>query len=189
LAVEGAHDDAVARRLCELTGHAVVLSHVTRGKPSLDKKLLGYNNAARFAWWLVLRDLDHDADCAPSLVERMLPIRSEQLVMRVPVRSVEAWLLADLDNIGRYLGVSRDVIPHEPEQVDRPKRALVDLARRSSRREIRDDMVPAEGLSVEVGAGYTRRVLEFVNRHWDPFAASAQSDSLRRCLAALQAVA
>jgi len=185
LAVEGAHDDAVARRLCAVTGHSVALSHIARGKPNLDKKLQGFNNAARFAWWLVLRDLDHDADCAPTLLETLIPIQSEQLIVRVPIRSVESWLIADRDNIARYLGVSRDVIPREPEQIDRPKRALVDLARRSPRRDVRTDMVPAEGLSVEVGTGYTARVLDFAANHWDPVAASAYSDSLGRCLAAL----
>lgn len=188
LAVEGAQDDAVARRLCTATGHTVALSHVARGKPNLDPKLRGYNNAARYAWWLVLRDLDHDAACAPTLLDTLLPDRSAQLIMRIPVRSVEAWLLADRDNLAGYLGVSVDVIPRHPEQLDRPKRTFVDLARRSRRRELKNDIVPAEGLSVEVGKGYTARVLEFTRDRWDPVAGSANCESLRRCLAALQGV-
>lgn len=188
LAVEGAHDDAIARRLCEVTGHTVGISHVAGGKVRLDRQLRGYNNAARFAWWFVLRDLDRDAECAPTLLQNLLQGRHAQLVLRVPVRSVETWLIADRAGIATYLGISVDEVPRDPEQLDRPKRTLVDLARRSPRREIRSDMIPREGLSVEVGVGYTTRVLEFTRDRWNPDVAANHSDSLRRCLEALKAV-
>lgn len=188
LAVEGVHDDAVARRLCEVTGHAVGSSYIAKGKIKLGQSLRGYNNAARLSWWLVLRDLDFDEGCAPSLISRVLPDRADKMLLRVPIRSVESWLLADREGIADYLGISVDVVPREPEQLERPKRTLVDLARRSSRRGVRNEMVPGPGLSSEVGPGYTRHVLEFVGARWNPFYAADYSDSLSRCLRALQAV-
>ena len=38
--------------------------HGKKGKDGLLRNLDGYNRAARFSPWVVLVDLDHDADCA-----------------------------------------------------------------------------------------------------------------------------
>ena len=49
-----------------------------------------------------------------------------------------------------------------PESLPHPKRALVDLARRSSVRAIREDLVPEPGSAAIVGRGYTPRMTEFI---------------------------
>lgn len=67
-----------------------------------------------------------------------------------------------------------------------PKQALVNLARTSRRRAIRDDMVPREGSGRAVGPGYTSRIIEFVSNHWRPEQAAHVSDSLRRAIARLE---
>ncbi|MBI2806712.1 MAG: hypothetical protein HYX68_17170 [Planctomycetes bacterium] len=67
VAVEGNSDEALARALlreCELPTGVV---YVQKGKDNLDKKLKAFNQAANHAPWLVLRDLDRDAACAPEL--------------------------------------------------------------------------------------------------------------------------
>lgn len=186
VAVEGINDEAVVRRLCQHTGHTVGPVHVAQGKRNLDRKLQGFNNAAKYAHWLVVRDLDHDADCAPTLITRLVSEPASYLLLRIPVRTIESWLLADREGIARYLAVSPADVPSNPELLDRPKRTLVDLARKSSRRDIRRDMVPAQGLSSEVGMGYSARILEFALMHWQPDSAGERSDSLARCLRALR---
>lgn len=67
LAVEGTTDAAVARRLLHEADLQAGPEYVKNGKSALDQSLAGYNNAARFSCWLVLRDLDQDAACAPAL--------------------------------------------------------------------------------------------------------------------------
>jgi hypothetical protein len=80
------------------------------------------------------------------------------------------------------------VIPLDADGLPRPKRVLVDLARRSRRRSVIEAMVPSEGVSGEVGAGYTTQVVSFCRDHWDPARAASQSDSLKRCIRALRAM-
>jgi hypothetical protein len=189
LAVEGASDAAIMRRICACAGIRVGAEFVARGKGNLDPRIQGYNNAARFAPWLVVRDLDHDADCAPTLLSRLLPDPAPGMCFRVPVRSIEAWLLGDRAGFSRFFGVPATVLNLDPDALPRPKRTVVDLARRSAKRVIREGMVPAAGTSVEVGPDYTALMVEFAGTVWDPEVAAEKSDSLHRCLRALRRMA
>jgi hypothetical protein len=60
-------------------------------------------------------------------------------------------------------------------------RRPVDLAARSRRRAIREDMVPRSGSGRSVGQAYASRLIEFVDGYWRPEMAANNSDSLRRC--------
>lgn len=185
LAVEGDSDRAAAVRILETLGFEAGPVHGLRGKPWLMQHLPGYNNAARFAPWLVLVDLNGDAHCAPEFTTRVLSSPAPHMHLRVAVRAVEAWLLADVERLARFLGVSESRCPPDPDALDNPKRTLVDLARHA-RRAIREDMVPAPGTSIAVGPGYTGRIIEFAAAHWRPVVAARHSDSLARCLRALR---
>lgn len=183
---EGPPDVEVAKRLCAVVGHLAGPVHITNGKGKLDAQLSGYNNAARFSPWFVMRDLNGDAACASALVQTLLPQAAQNLRLRIAVRSVEAWLLADRENVSSFLAVSLKHLPVDAESLHDPKGALVNLAARSRRRDVRRDMVPAAGTSARVGRGYTARLIEFVGTAWDPVAAAQESDSLRRCITALR---
>lgn len=189
LAVEGASDAAIMRRVCAAAGVEVGAEFVAGGKGRLDPRIAAYNNAARFAPWLVVRDLDHDAKCAPSLVRQLLPNPAPGMHFRVPVRSIEAWLLGDYAGFARFFGISAAAVHADPDALPRPKRAVVDLARRSSKRVIREGMVPAEGTSAEVGPDYTALLVEFSGTTWNPEVAAERSDSLNRCIRALRRLA
>lgn len=189
LAVEGIADRALAERLTRhvgLPGLAAV--HILGGKHRLDQRLPSYNYAARHAPWLVLRDLDHDADCAPELGRNLVPEPAPGLLLRIPVRSMEAWLLADREAVASFLGLSAAKVPRDPESLDRPKRTLVDLARSCRKRARRLDMVPPPGHSTEVGPAYTACLIELIRDFWNPEAAATHSESLARTLAALRSI-
>lgn len=185
IAVEGTSDAAVVRRICGSLGIEVGAAFVSNGKSRLDVRLRGYNNAARFSPWIVLRDLDFDADCAPTLVRKLLPEPAEQMYFRVPVRTVESWLLADREGFARHFGVPQAIVPNSPEELDRPKRTVVDLARRSAKRVIREGVVPLPGTSAEVGPEYTTAIIEFATRVWNPQRAAESAPSLMRCMRSL----
>ena len=102
MATEGAIDTAVARRICNEVELEVVAAHGERGKQRLDQSLGGYNAAAQHGSWFVLRDLDTDADCAPSLQERLLATPSRGMTFRIAVHEVESWLIADHISFARY---------------------------------------------------------------------------------------
>ena len=187
-AVEGPGDEAVLRKLVDWSGATLGAVHGMTGKDHLLKHLPGYNNAARYASWVVLVDLDQDDVCAAGISRRWLPNPAPLMCFRVVVRAVESWLLADRANLTRFLGVSATLLPPDSDPVTHPKRALVDLARRSRLRAIREDMPPRPGSGRQVGPLYTARVIEFATDHWDPDRAADTSDSLRRCMSRLRAL-
>jgi hypothetical protein len=87
------------------------------------------------------------------------------------------------------LSIPMTRIPPDPEVVDHPKEFLVNLARRSQTRAIREDMVPTQRGGRQVGPAYTSQLITFVEdaeNGWRPGIAAKSSDSLRRCLACLQ---
>ena len=160
-AVEGNVDEEVVRRLIEHVGGTPGPVYGRNGKDHLRQRIANYNQAARLSPWVVLVDLDHDAECAPPLRSAWLPALSPYMCLRVAVRQVEAWLLADRERLSKFLSVSTSRIPHNPESVEQPKIALVEIARYSRRRDIREDMVPRPGSGRSVGPAYTARLIEF----------------------------
>jgi hypothetical protein len=187
-AVEGVVDEAVIRRLLE---HVKVIPgevYGKNGKSHLRKRIGGYNNAARHAPWIVLVDLDRDAECAPPLCEEWVRDPAAYLCFRVAVREVEAWLMADAASLASFLRVARSRIPAEPEQLLEPKTEMVNLAGRSRRREIREDMVPREGSGRSVGPAYSSRLIEYVKTSWRPEVAVESAESLRRAITCLQRI-
>ena len=187
--MEGDIDEAVARRLVAHVGAHISVIHVKHGKEPLLSKLAGYNAAARHAPWLVLLDLDHDADCAPAYVEQCVIDPAHGLCFRVAVRTIEAWLLGDRERIARFLSVPLSRVPGDPEGLPDPKAAMVELARDSRRRDVRDDMVPRAGSGRRVGPAYNSRLIEFAGSSWRLGAAMASSPSLRRSVVALRGFA
>jgi hypothetical protein len=189
VAVEGFPDEAVATRLTEKLGVPSVEIYVKHGKGNLDKSLGAYNAAARFSTWLVLRDLDHDAPCPGALRDTLLPQRSPHMIFRIAVRAVESWLMADARNFAKFLSIPLELVPANPESLEDPKNAVINLARRSKKRDIREDMVPRQGSGAVEGPAYASRLAEFALFHWQLAAASAHSGSLSRCIERLKAIA
>lgn len=187
-AVEGLADEAVFRRLVEHIGAMPGPVHGKNGKHFLRQRLNGYNQAAHRAPWVVLVDLNHDADCAPPLRSSWLPRPAPNICFRVAVREIEAWLLADRDRFSAFFSIAASRIPANPEAEPEPKRRVVELARWSRRRAIREDMVPRPGSGRVVGPAYASRLIEFVADvadGWRPHVAARSSDSLDRCLRCL----
>lgn len=191
-AVEGSLDQAVIQRLVEDSGGALGPVHGKKGKNYLKDKLSGFNNAARFSPWVVLVDLDGDAECAPELRRNWLPEPAERMLFRIAVREVEAWILGDSERLSRFLRVRRGRVPSNPEAVMDGKRAMVDLARGSRRRDVQEDLVPRPGSGRAVGSGYSSRLSEFVldrAEGWRPHVSAGACSSLYRLLARLTALA
>ena len=181
-AVEGDVDEAIVRKLVAHAGGQIGSVYGKNGKPMLRKKIKGYNNAARRSPWLVLIDLDDDADCAPPVREEWIPDPAPHLCFRIAVREVEAWLMADGPTLARFLSVSVNKIPAEPEKLSRPKNAMLNLARQSRRTIIREDMVPRKKSGRRVGPAYPSRLVEYVRNHWQPDVAAQHSESLKRSI-------
>lgn len=181
-AVEGIVDQAVVLKLFEASGVVSGTPYVCDGIGNLRQRLDGFNAGARYSPWFVLCDLDRN-ECAPALRSGFLGTgRAEGMELRVAVRAVEAWLMADRQSFASFLGVGMRRIPREPEQLADPKHAVVELARESTRRAIRDGLVPSEASGRRIGPAYTDEVIQYVRRRWSPNRARAASPSLARAL-------
>jgi hypothetical protein len=159
------------------------------GKQYIYQRLDSYNKAARFYPWIILLDLDSDAPCAPTLVSQRMPSPSKLLCFRVAVRAVESWLLADRKEFASFMGVRMGELPDSPDLVLDPKGFVVQLARSSKRKQLRNELVPRLGSGKRVGPAYTSRMMEFSLYRWDPVRAENLSESLRRCRTGIRELA
>ena len=163
-AVEGDIDEAVLDAIAGQTGFEVGVCHVTRGQARLLLQLPGFNNAARFSPWVVLTDLDGGDSglCAPDLrsVATAKPCDAHVLPLgRTAGRSVAAF---DAAALSTFLSVPPTAVPARPDgRMPQCKAKMVDLARRSRRRAIRDGMVPSPGSGRTVGPEYAGLMIEF----------------------------
>jgi hypothetical protein len=188
LLVEGKIDEVVAARILAEARLSLGRVYGGGGKSAVVAELPKYNQAARFSPWVAVVDLDRDAECAPPYVHAILPQSARYMQVRVAARAIEAWLLADAERLAQSLHIPESWVPVDPDSEPDPKTALVNLARRSRRRSIRDDLVPRAGSGARVGRGYSGRLIEFVcgtEAPWRPRVAAQRSDSLRCCLEAV----
>jgi hypothetical protein len=185
VAVEGDSDEALARKLLSMFDFTISVVYVQKGKDRLDSKLNAFNHAAEHAPWFILRDLDQDGECAPDLIQLLLPQRASRMCFRVAVHAAESWLLADRKRLSQFIGVPLNKVSVTPDQLENPKQELVNLARKSRKKQIREDMVPTTNSSATVGPAYVSRIIEFVHAHWNPRDGAKTSESLKKCLVAL----
>ena len=105
--------------------------------------------------------------------------------MRVPVRSLDSWLLADAAGFSEEFFVRLGRIPDRPDEVDNPKQFLVNVCRSSRRAAIRNSVPAREGSGRMVGPEYVSRVSAFARGRWSPERAAQRSPSLARAIRAL----
>lgn len=133
----------------------------------------------------VLCIADADGGCALTLHGSWLPRRpSSRFQLRFAVPESESWIMADAESLAAFMQISEALLPHSPETVVDPKRALLNLARRSRRRDLRTEMVSQSDPS-KIGSGYNAHLTGFVAAHWKPRSAAARAPSLARAIARL----
>jgi hypothetical protein len=185
VAVEGELDEAVLKKVLASVDIGIANVYGKRGKNNLRENVPRFNQAAQYGRWVVLVDLNNDAECPPPFINSWLPSRKQNLQLRVAVRAIEAWLLAEREQIARFLAVSKQRIPLFPENEHKPKRILINIARHSRSRVIRTDIVPRSGSTATQGPGYTTRLIEFTIKYWNPERAACNAPSLKRSIDSL----
>jgi hypothetical protein len=187
VAVEGDTDVPIAKKLCGCVGLAVVEPIVASGGiGELDKMIPGFAHAARHAPHWILRDLDRAEDCAPIWMAKHAPRAAGPLFsLRLAVRAVEAWILADTNAVAAALGVPARRLPVAPDDERDPKVTLVNLARQSTKATIRKGLVPAPGVKRKAGAAYEAWLIEFGLTTWSVERALPRSPSLTKAHQAL----
>jgi len=184
VAVEDELSAAAMRKLIGVSGRDFVITRVmnARGYGQLKANVARFKTASHVLPHVVLTDLDR-YPCPPALLvswgATKLP---PQLLLRIAVRTVEAWLLADSEGIAKFLSVAKNKIPQNPEAEADPKRTLINLARKSRKRRVAIELTPEAGSSASIGPLYNARLSEFVEKLWNVQRARAVAPSLDRAL-------
>ena len=188
LAVEDALSGVIAQRLIGdyLPGVALSETLGNQGIGSIRRRVRDLNQIALYQNpVLVLADLDSPDDCPVNRVTRLigrLPL-SPNLIIRIAVLEVESWILADRPGIAQWLRIATATVPRDVESLVDPKRTLVELARRSRNRALRESISPESVRgSGRTGPGYNNVLGEFVTQLWDPESARLNSPSLDRSI-------
>jgi hypothetical protein len=165
-----------------LERYAVGAAYRHGGFGYLRRTISGWNHAAKSIPFVVLTDLDQ-WECPSKLINGWLNVpRHPNLLFRVAVREVEAWLLADPGNLSLFLGVAETAVPRNADTLADAKAAIIDVARKSRSRAIRERMVPRRGSTAKQGPDYNSCLGAFVTTHWDIEAAQTRSRSLARTI-------
>jgi hypothetical protein len=148
----------------------------------LRANLFKFRQMANREYVLILTDLDR-RDCVVEMIREWEGGKKfpERLLMRVPVREIEAWLLADREGMADMLGVSEAKIPADPDALSDPKQALLNVAK-SARRDVRSELLIAKGSISSQGIGYNRTLSEYVRSIWEIDRARQRSPSLDRAI-------
>lgn len=188
LIAEGLLDEQVLRQLIRQAAPHLEARRCygKRGRDWIDENLIAYNRAAHSWPYVALADLENNS-CPPELLQRWFPEGCHpNLQARIAVRMVESWLLADREACAQFLRIPVHHIPEQPEQESNPKLTLVNLARRSASRTIREDIAPVPGSPGWVGRNYRGQLESFVINHWQVVRAQAHAPSLQRAIHALR---
>jgi hypothetical protein len=183
LLVEGYVDEAVALKLLQTYGHEPGVCYGRKGWTYIEQKIMAFDRTCGVQGLFTLIDfMDTGKDCPAAVVRDWLPQRSRLHVFRVVVREIESWILADRQAIARFLSVPVIKVPLDAESLADPKQAIINLARTSRSKAIREALVPRPGYTAGEGPLYSSEVLRFVREIWNPETARQHSASLNRCI-------
>ena len=185
---EDAPSAAVVTRLLSVYAPTLVVTQQfhAKGFGQIKSNLSRFKNASNVLPHIVLTDLDQYV-CASELLQdwNVLPLH-ENMLFRIAVREVEAWLLADGTGIASLLSISQNKVTTTPDDLFDPKQTLVNLARKSRSRRFASEFVPASGSAAQIGPLYNDHLCRFARERWNVQSAVESSPSLNRSVARLQ---
>ena len=188
LATEDELSEAIGLRLiAESPFHeADVLPLRRNGSGYLKSKVESWRQLAGQQVVLLLTDLDQ-IDCPVALRNEWLGTRPvpDRLLLRIAVREIESWVLADHDAMRKLIG-DRGKLPPAPDELGDPKAFLLNMVRKYAPRDVKQDLLAERGAMASQGLGYNRRLVAWVKSDWRPDRAAARSPSLLRARQALR---
>lgn len=157
------------------------LFNVKSGNGRMRTNVAKYVKLAKLHDVILFTDLD-SAPCPAGLILDWLgsTARPERLHIRVAVREVESWVLADREGVADFLNVPRSIVPRRPDEEADPKRTLLLVAEKSRTRAVREDIVVRRQGQPRQAPNYNLALAPFVADRWDFERAVAASPSLAR---------
>jgi hypothetical protein len=188
IATEDQLSEAIALRLIAdiPTPHFIQLKLGRTGNGYLRSRMSSWYQMAQHQVMLVLTDLDR-ANCLVEFRDQWLVAEPpKNLLLRIAVREVESWVLADHVAMRGLIG-AKGVLPVSPDELPDPKQSLLRLAKGASK-QVRDDLLKTIDGNLSPGLGYNARLTEFVTSVWNPQRAAGRSPSLARARLRLKEV-
>lgn len=159
--------------------YEICQSYSGNGFGYLKTNIRGFNQASVVNPHFMLTDLDN-YECPVALKNDWIDFKlNNNFIFRIAVREVESWILADRQGLAKFFNVSLINFPLNPDLEPNPKNTLIELAKRSKKREIREDVVPINK-NAAIGPNYNGCLTEFVYKNWSIDNAVLQSESFRR---------
>ncbi|MBS0981462.1 hypothetical protein [Acetobacter thailandicus] len=155
------------------------------GSGYLFRRMNSWRSMAHYQVMIVLTDLDQLA-CPLVLLNKWISGNQklpQNLLLRIAVREIESWLLADHVALIKLFG-KEATFPNNPDTLQDPKQHLLKLAKNASR-SVKDDLVAQQGAVSIQGIGYNRRLVNWVKEEWCPKRAASLSPSLTRARTAI----
>ena len=181
LATEDQLSEAIALRLIAEVATPHHITHKLRkgGVGYLRTKMDSWRQMAEHQVMMVLTDLDH-ADCLVEFRDQWFNAKQPpaNLLLRVAVREVESWVLADHAAMRALIG-PKGVLPPMPDLLADPKQMLLRLAK-NAHNQVRQDLLKTIDGNLSPGVGYNSRLTQWVNSTWSPQRAADRSPSLAR---------
>ncbi len=180
IATEDPLSEAIALRLIAdiPTPHVVQHKLGKTGNGYLRSKMGSWYQMAQHQVMLVLTDLDR-ANCLVEFRDQWLDAAPPpNLLLRIAVREVESWVLADHIAMRALIG-AKGVLPAAPDELADPKKSLLKLAK-SAPKPVREDLLKTIDGNLAQGLGYNARLTAWVNSEWSPQRAAERSPSLSR---------
>lgn len=184
--VEGRVDAAFARKLVLHCGGQPGREYGGRGIGYILPRAAGFARAATpERRLLVLADfMDLHVPCAVAGLEKLNVDASPSVCVRLVVREIESWVMADGNAVADWLSVPISKVPTAPDDVADPKKAFLAIARRSRKKRLAEGLVHAK--RDREGRLYAANMAAFAMRHWSPDRAAERSPSLARAIHRLQ---
>ncbi|MBF2755021.1 MAG: hypothetical protein ISN29_07155 [Gammaproteobacteria bacterium AqS3] len=165
-----------------------IIRFVYWDKNTIQRKVPDLNHSAKEnLLYLVVTDQDTPDNCPAGAIENLGAPLSPNLLYRFAVMEIEAWVLADRENFAEYFSVSIRSVSQLPDEISKPKEALVAMVRKSSSKNIRDSFIPNRAKPISsAGLNYNDILSDFVKQRWNVDNAQKYSPSLRRTYQRLQ---
>lgn len=191
LATEDALSEAVGDRLLQefCAERKILLRLRKNGSGYLRSRIDMLRELAKRDPIFLITDLDQKP-CPNALLTHWIGHNKlpENFLLRVAVREVESWIIADHDGIRCFMNKRGIRLPDTPDVLPDPKQTLLQIAARHAPRDIKDDLLVARNALTSQGIGYNRRLCNFVSEQWSPERACERSESLRRACNSLRAL-
>jgi hypothetical protein len=184
---EGAVEAAIAPLLLDHCNKRLGVIYGQQGIDYIRKKLSAWQRSANeINPLLVLCDFkDMKSGCLVETKQEWLGAENPFVVFRIAVQTVESWLLADREGIAGFLSVPLSRVPLNPDVIPDGKEFLVNIARKSNSKSVRDSMCPAPASTALVGPLYVAELRRFLQTEWKIDRAVANSESLRRAVSSI----